>query len=93
MKIIKFNKDQIKHLARKKDIQIKELSKSVGVSRQHFDHLIKGGTFSVEKLAIICEVLDCTPNDFFDISAHYEVNNIAAEPTTIYDNIKTLPEK
>ena len=93
MKIIKFNKEQIKHLARKNDIQIKELSTAIGVSRQHFDHLIKGGTLSVTKLSIICEMLDCTPNDIFDISTHYDINNIAAEPTHNYNDGKSLPKE
>lgn len=68
MKKVKFNHERIKEIARKKKIVLKSMYEAIGVSRQHFDHMLKNETLSASKLAIVCEILDCLPNDLYIIN-------------------------
>ena len=92
MKEIKFNSEKIKQVARRKKILLKEMYQALDISRQHFDHLLKGETLSVAKLAVICQILDCTPNDFYDIVTNVVISdNMAAEDQADYN--KSLPKQ
>jgi DNA-binding Xre family transcriptional regulator len=73
MKKVEFNYELIKQIARNKKIVLKTIYDKMGISRQHFDHVLKTGSLSAVKIAIICEILDCTPNDFFTINEDFEL--------------------
>lgn len=68
MKKVEFNYEKIKEIAKRKKIVLKTIYDKLEVSRQHFDHMLKTGTLSAVKIAIVCEVLDCLPNDFYSIN-------------------------
>jgi DNA-binding Xre family transcriptional regulator len=84
MKKITLNPDKIKSLAKKKKILLMEIYQALGVSRQHFSHMLKTDKLTASKIAQVCEILDCVPNDLFDIEEVGEHIDLAAEPPTGY---------
>lgn len=45
------------------------LYKQMGMSYQNFNHMVNNETKSIqyEKIEVLCQILECTPNDLFFI--------------------------
>lgn len=73
---------QIKHYRTKAGISQADLSKAIGASRAQLANIESGqsGTTS-EKIVVICETLECTPNDLFPASTKIKTKTIVVKKT------------
>lgn len=61
---MKLNRHRVLELMHRQGINTQmELAERVGVTRQSLSSWLHGGTFTLDNLSMLCDVLKCTPND------------------------------
>lgn len=78
----------IKKTKEEKTITQAELAAKLGIAPASVNKWVSGGTPSVDKLPVLCEILGITPNELFG----YEQEEFPKEAMDLYKAFKKHPE-
>lgn len=95
------NYNELTFLAKEKKITLSDLAKQIGLTRQGLQTTIERGTFPINKVLPLCEILDLSPNELLgwsspmggNYAAHIGGSNTQNSNEVILALIDQLKEK
>lgn len=95
------NYNELTFLAKEKKITLTALAEKIGLTRQGLQSTIEKGTFPINKVVPLCQILDITPNELLgwetttagNYAAHIGGSNTQNSNETIQAFSEQLKEK